>query len=593
MDFRNQIIEDIRFYQEAYPNVANIEKDDWAFNFWVLDKLYGEDENEIENKITDYSDDGVDCYVWHEETKDLYLIQNKFYDPQASSEFDATYFNKAVESGYGQLSNGTYRRSSELQAIFNRYRSDADFYVYHCFYVTNDKKSDKVMDAVRSFNARYYDKHRTATVYYLSDIQEAYYGEPIVEKKTLSVDLYTLNGGTSLKVNNEAYKLNLPIDAIYIMLPVVTLYEALLKAERESYPIFDSNIREYLGTSKSVNKGICKTLESVEDRKRFFFYNNGITIICDEAKTETRPKGAYAYRVKLKNPQIVNGCQTVSSVKHVLGSMPQASLEDEFKDTFVMAKILQIPVGSDGDSEMEDLRKSIVRYNNAQNSIDEKTFAATDNVFRSIQRDFAKYGFLLLLKQSDKEKFKQQYKRPTDLIDRAGKKIDQFGIREQLTKTSDFFVPLDKLLQVVLAFAGDSQQAFQKKGNLLKPSSAQYKLVTEALRSPALTTQTLLNLYLLYLKAEKSKKDDKKFPVTWHLFESFSKIECSGGNYALVDPCLSTPEAIGELVSLYTKVTKSYYKRYTKQNEGKDYNAMIKEKLDIDTIRGDRDIFLD
>lgn len=57
----------------------NIRKPEWAFNFWVLDKLFSEDDQLIEEKIIDYDDKGIDCYVWHEDMHDLYLIQNKFY----------------------------------------------------------------------------------------------------------------------------------------------------------------------------------------------------------------------------------------------------------------------------------------------------------------------------------------------------------------------------------------------------------------------------------------------------------------------------------------------------------------------------------
>ena len=78
-EFINQINEDIKEYQERYPHMANMNKNEWAFNFWVLDKLYKEDEQLIEDKIIDYNDKGIDCYVWHEDTLDLYLIQNKYY----------------------------------------------------------------------------------------------------------------------------------------------------------------------------------------------------------------------------------------------------------------------------------------------------------------------------------------------------------------------------------------------------------------------------------------------------------------------------------------------------------------------------------
>ena len=50
-DFRKQIAEDIKEYQELYPTMKNLQKDEWAFNFWILDKIFKEDENVIEENI--------------------------------------------------------------------------------------------------------------------------------------------------------------------------------------------------------------------------------------------------------------------------------------------------------------------------------------------------------------------------------------------------------------------------------------------------------------------------------------------------------------------------------------------------------------
>lgn len=584
MDFREQINEDIAYYQDAHPHVANIEKPEWAFNYWVLDKLFCEDEDEIENKIIDYSDHGIDCFIWHEESKDLYLIQNKYYSD--SSALSKSYFTSAVEDGYGQLVAGTYTRSAELQSIFNANRIDPDFYVYHYFYVTNDVHSSELDNAVQYFNTSNESKNRSAQIFYLSDIQEAYYGEPIRQEKHIEIVLETPNKGTRLNINNKDYGLGMEIDAKYIMLPVVTLYKALREAEEKQYPIFDANIREYLGAGKSVNKRIIETLKS-EDKKRFFFYNNGITIICSEASEKTVSS---KLRVSLTDPQIVNGCQTVSSIKHVLENVPSSMLDKEYEDVYVMAKILEIPnAENEADAmRLEQLRKNIVRFNNSQNSINEKTFEANNELFFRVQLEFEKYGFLLCLKQSDKHKFSEQYKSPTVLKEKAHKKLQQFGLEGKLIKTQDFTIDLEKFLQVCLAYFGDAQQAFQKKGNLLKKESRQYDIVTEALRKPEFTTQRMLDLYLFYLRAEKEKaanKEDGKIPITWYMIESFAAFECGGRNLAKFDQALSTKKEVDSLIRLYATSTKLYLEDYVNSHQGEGYNSMIKESLDLEKMR--------
>ena len=591
-DFREQIREDIETYQEEHPGMTNLKKEEWAFNYWVLDKLFGEDEDEIENKIIDYHDFGVDCYVWHEESQDLYLIQNKFYND--NSRVDSNYIRNCLSDAFGQLSQGTFTRCDEVQRIFNNhYRKDnnMDFRIHHYFYVTNNEITDSTRKVISQFNDTYSD--RDAQIFDLNDIEEAYYGTPKVSKTNLDIELATVNKGTRLTIRSDDYGIDLPIDGMYAMVPVYNLYEALVKAKEASYPIFDANIREYLGHTGRINKRIVETLKSPLERNRFFFYNNGITIICDEIKNEqimsqkdSSNKGLRVFTIV--NPQIVNGCQTVSSIEHVLQDVPEDRLREEFEDVFVMAKILELPKDND---EMRSLRENIVRYNNSQNSIDEKTFEAINELFVSYQKNFEEKGFLLLIKQSDAHMFEKKYPQPSKLIDKNHELLEKFGLQDSLTRTKHFEIKLDKFLQVMLAFYGDGQQAFQKKGNLLKKDSAQYNLVTNALKvsNSGMTVQLALEMYLLYLRAEQEKKankEDGKVPITWYMFESIAKFDCEDGTKVEnLSKLLENKESIDDLIKTYTGVSKLYLQGYANNNPGKEYNAMIKEKLDLGKVK--------
>ena len=84
-NFKKQIEEDIERYQENLYYIDNIKKDEWAFNYWVLDKLFYEEEELIESKIIDYNDMGIDAYEFYEDTKELFLIQNKYYSENCAS----------------------------------------------------------------------------------------------------------------------------------------------------------------------------------------------------------------------------------------------------------------------------------------------------------------------------------------------------------------------------------------------------------------------------------------------------------------------------------------------------------------------------
>lgn len=152
----------------------------------------------------------------------------------------------------------------------------------------------------------------------------------------------TRRAATSLDVRPDDYELEWMIDLRYVLVNVVDIYEIYKQAIEKNYELFEENIREYLGT-QGINNGIIKTLKDSVDRANFFYYNNGITIICEKCETikgtDVDKDGKNIYGFKLDNPQIVNGCQTVNSIAEVLSHCPQDKLFSEFSKAFVLVKV--------------------------------------------------------------------------------------------------------------------------------------------------------------------------------------------------------------------------------------------------------------
>lgn len=583
-DFRKQIQEDIKEYQGNYPYVSNIAKDEWAFNYWILDKLFYEDEELIEEKVIDYHDLGIDAYEIYEDTKDIYLIQNKYYSESTS--ITAEYVkNDFLLRAVTALENGTYRRSEELQTAFTKYKNHSDFAVYLQLFVTNNNRCIEADEYIKKFNVEHPRYH--AKIFYLDDIEERYYDEIITNKKNISVKVESVNKGTILNINTEGYKLENIIDARYVLTPVVSIYRLYRESIEKGYSIFDMNIREYLG-NRGVNKNIYETLLDVEERKNFFYYNNGITIICDKMSKITTQTSEYNMSAvfTINNPQIVNGCQTVNSIYEALKNVDPTMLEREYKDTFVMLKILEI----DRENSVEDtLYHNIVKYNNSQNAIDEKTFVANKDIFNKLQVEFEKKGFILLIKQSDKNKYSNQYRVVTKLKEANDERVKRFGLNE-VKKASDVFIPLEKFLQVINAFVAGGYIAYVKKSNMLKFNSEQYNTAIEFIKNREVTINVLLDLYLLYKRAEQTKKekDDSRTPIPYYLIDGFAKYECCNRNPELICTALSSAEKINKLIMLYTGVTKGYTREYYKKYNV-DYNKMIKRAVEYDIFDSQRD----
>jgi len=573
-NFMKQITEDIKEIQQNNPFTDNIDKDEWAFNYWVLDKLFFIDDELIEQQIVDYKDLGVDCYVFYEETKELYLIQNKFYSD--TTKIQAEYVkNDFVLRPINALKQGTYSRCEELQDIYNKYSSDPEFMVFSELYITNNLKNEKAEE----FTGKYSEDNpgHMVSIYYLDDIEEKYFGEIKKNKTNLEVEVASVNKGTILQINNEQYRLRNVIDARYVFTPVFAVYKLYKDAREQNYPIFDQNIREYLGNNK-INKNIYKTLLDEDERKNFFYYNNGITVICDKmdsVKTRSTGNNLNAY-FRIKNPQIVNGCQTVNSIYEALSKVNPSKLSEEFKDCFVMLKILEINREDDGEG---DLYKDIVRYTNSQNAIKESTFVAIRSEFLRLQTEFERKGFLLLIKQSDKHTFTKKYRTIAELKSINSERFKRFGINEA-SKLSDCYIDLVKLLQVIIAFEKGAYYAYTKKSNLLKIGTDEFERVLNFIKNPELTIDMLLDLYLLYKRAEieKKKSESGNNPIVYYLIDGFAKYENNGRKIPMLGENLNSLEKINKTISLYKGVTKMYSVESVNE-EGIEYNKMIKRQV--------------
>ena len=400
-------------------------------------------------------------------------------------------------------------------------------------------------------------------------------------------EIQTPSKKTILSVNSDAYNMLSSVNARYIMAPVYSIYRMYQQAVSEHYPIFDANIREYLGSTGAVNKKIRDTLKAPEDRKNFFHYNNGITVIVKSLRELSYM--ANFKRVELHNPQIVNGCQTVSTIHEVLSGWPEDTIQADFENTFVMMKILVIP---DDSEEMAIFRNNIVTYNNSQNSIDQKTFEASSDEFKRLQIEFARSGLLVCIRQSDKYQYtKVKYKKADKLMNINSALMKKYGM-SHLKTTKNFLVPLDKLLQVILAFTSTTQDAVGHKARLLVSGSEQNKKVIEFIRRDDVTISDLISLWMLYLRSEYEKKSGKdKIFIPLYMIHCLCRYEC-GGEPSRISAVLCGEAEINRIINLYKGTFKGYFKNWKDKHPGHSYNDMIKGRIDYEIMDMSRDMAL-
>ncbi|OGP58008.1 MAG: hypothetical protein A2V67_11070 [Deltaproteobacteria bacterium RBG_13_61_14] len=153
--------------------------------------------------------------------------------------------------------------------------------------------------------------------------------------------------------------------------------------------LFARNVRGFLGETTDVNRSMEKTLK--KEPERFFYYNNGITILCDDAKLVSS-KGKDILRVN--NPQVINGQQTTRTL---------ARKVDHAKKSSVVVRVIQVSRGeSNRDDYFDTLVSRIVEGTNWQNAIKPSDLVSNDRRQVELQRELRKRGYLYLRKRESK-----------------------------------------------------------------------------------------------------------------------------------------------------------------------------------------------
>lgn len=584
--FKQQIEEDIALIQkELFYIDSNLSKDAYAFNYWVLSRIFSIDEELIPELITEYSDKAIDCFVHFEDSKELYIVQNKYYalDSAVARTDVADFLNTPISV----LKNNNYSKSSELQNIFNRARDDSEYKIFLYFFATTQKESSDIKNMISTFNSAGQDLrcYIEAKYFGIKDIYELYYGKNYKENINFTHPLGTLNKGTFASLREE-YGMDESYKAYYIVTPVSELYKMILAAEKKNYSIFERNIREYLG-SNPINNGIIETLKSDSERKNFMYYNNGITIVCEKIQTDYIDNSSRLRVLPLVNPQIVNGCQTVNSIKKVLENLSENEVREEYKNVYVMVKALVI-------EDMDDQKNitfysNVVKYTNKQNAISDKAFVSNIDSFYRMQQEFEKRGFLLFVRPSDKNSYKEKLNKTdrANLIQKANVTIRKLDI--SIVNYTDICIPLEKLLQVFLALMKTGYFAFSKKNLILKQNGDVFENYCLQIHN-YLTIDNMIKLYCLYKKAEAERiqSNDKRTPIPYYIIGFLGELIGEKNNENIQEKLnyiFRNSHVFEETYKYLVMISKSYKRTYEKDVIPGDYNSMIKKMIDKDVLK--------
>lgn len=134
-------------------------------------------------------------------------------------------------------------------------------------------------------------------------------------------------------------------------------------------PVFEDNIRDYLGPNPDVNKSICETIMS-GNVNAFSMLNNGITVVASSISIS----GDIA---TIEDYQIVNGCQTSNIL------IDNMELSDNIDDLIIPIRIIA--------TKNENLKNEITKATNSQTAIKKEQLEALSTFQKNLEEYYKTY----------------------------------------------------------------------------------------------------------------------------------------------------------------------------------------------------------
>jgi len=394
-----QILEKMRHeapkeYKKYYPEANETEKLtsalSRAFIHLYLKVKFGLlDFQARESLITDGTDDGgLDAYFIDKANKTVHVIQSKFRETAANfegkeiglddlSKMEVDEIVKGADLGKnGRSYNGKIK---QFQNILGQTEYLGQ-YKWKLVFLANFKHGDVLQKLYKDYTVEVFDYSRAYTELVFPVISGTYFK---AENLHIVVSLDNVSGGNS----RVSYSVDTSLGEAEVTLIFAPIKEigAMMSKYRNSILAF--NPRSYLGlATNEVNSKIADTIKSSKTNE-FALFNNGITIVADEAGYSDKTGKKSVAHLELLNPQIINGGQTAYTLCKVYDDVTNGlAPSDVFDGKEVLLKIITIDPSAATAEQRMSLIENISEATNYQTKIDEADRRSNEAIQLKLQQ---------------------------------------------------------------------------------------------------------------------------------------------------------------------------------------------------------------
>jgi hypothetical protein len=352
---KQDIIQD-NYYQQHFPN------DGQRFLAWYLRNVYQRTPIQAKDDITDGANDKeIDAVIVDDDKRQIIIIQGKFYN---STAVDHEPLHEVLASwNYirklpALQENANDKLKVKIEAVSEAMNEDYDvvFELVTTGHLTAAAQRDLLV--FQEAIGEYEHPEASLTLVDAAVIKVRW-------EEALAQELPRLNHTLTLEPGRY---LSLELAHFKTVLAAIKLSECLKLPGIRDGSLFRKNVRQSLGLTNKVNKGLKQTLNG-ENPQFFFLYHNGITALCEGLNLDSRTN-----ELTLTGLSVVNGCQSLNTILACSEKVKSAA------DAYVLFRFYEIP--------QRDLADKISINTNTQSAVKPRDLRSNDKRVLALKKAY-------------------------------------------------------------------------------------------------------------------------------------------------------------------------------------------------------------
>lgn len=344
------------YYKENFPN------DGQRFVAWYLRNIHNLDTFETKDCITDGAGDKqIDAVYIDNQACTIYIIQGKFY---SGDTVDAEPLREVLSS-WIQIQNLAHLQDGanhNLQVKISEIATALEDDYEVCFeLIMTSTLTDSAKHDLEIFQKDLSDNETISANLIVVDNEmlKFKYNEALNRSRPYINHEFNLEVGKYMELTIDGTK------AAIVALP---LKDCIKIPGIKDGSLFRKNVRQSLGTSNKVNKGIARTIKN--NAGDFFFLHNGITAICSQMSIRNGI-------LSVKELNVVNGCQSLSTI------FSYSELAKKADSAYIMFRFYEISNAEKADN--------ISTSTNSQSAVKARDLRSNDKAVLAMKKAYEQF----------------------------------------------------------------------------------------------------------------------------------------------------------------------------------------------------------